>query len=134
MFAVAVWDHDERRGVLIRDRLGIKPLYYAIAGDVVVFGSELKCVLASGLVSAELDPEAIAAYLMLGYVPGAMTPLKRRPQAASRASGSSSRDGELRRRALVALPRARRRTARRAAPRSGPRSCSTSSTSRCGCG
>ncbi|MGH2969621.1 MAG: asparagine synthase (glutamine-hydrolyzing), partial [Solirubrobacteraceae bacterium] len=76
MFAVAVWDGQARRGVLIRDRLGIKPLYYAVTGDRVVFGSELKCVLASGLVSAELDPEAIAAYLMLGYVPGAMTPLE----------------------------------------------------------
>jgi len=76
MFAVAVWDTEARRGVLIRDRLGIKPLYYAIAGDKVVFGSELKCILASGLVSPELDPEAISAYLMLGYVPGAMTPLK----------------------------------------------------------
>jgi asparagine synthase (glutamine-hydrolysing) len=76
MFAVAVWDQDKRRGVLIRDRLGVKPLYYAIAGDVVVFGSELKCVIASGLVSPELDPEAISAYLTLGYVPGAMTPLK----------------------------------------------------------
>jgi asparagine synthase (glutamine-hydrolysing) len=76
MFAVAVWDGDKRRGVLIRDRLGIKPLYYAIASDRVIFGSELKCVLASGLVSAELDPEAISAYLMLGHVPGAMTPLK----------------------------------------------------------
>ena len=76
MFAVAVWDQDARRGVLIRDRLGVKPLYYAIVGDVVVFGSELKCVIASGLVSDELDPEAISAYLTLGYVPGAMTPLK----------------------------------------------------------
>jgi asparagine synthase (glutamine-hydrolysing) len=76
MFAVAVWDQDARRGVLIRDRLGIKPLYYAVVGDRVVFGSELKVVLASGLVSAELDPEAIAAYLMLGYIPGAMTPLR----------------------------------------------------------
>src|SRR4051794_7485771 len=76
MFAVAVWDTDARRGVLIRDRLGIKPMYYAIASGKVVFGSELKCVLASGLVSAELDPEAISAYLMLGYVPGAMTPLR----------------------------------------------------------
>jgi asparagine synthase (glutamine-hydrolysing) len=76
MFAVAVWDQDRRRGVLIRDRLGIKPLYYAIVGGVVVFGSELKCILASGLVGGELDPEALAAFLMLGYVPGAMTPLK----------------------------------------------------------
>src|SRR4051812_37071658 len=76
MFAFAVWDGDARRGVIVRDRLGIKPLYYALAGDRVVFGSELKCVLASGLVSADLDPEAIAAYLMLGYVPGPMTPLR----------------------------------------------------------
>jgi asparagine synthase (glutamine-hydrolysing) len=76
MFAVAVWDRREQRGVLIRDRLGIKPLYYALAGNRVVFGSELKCVLASGLVRDELDPEAIAAYLTLGFVPGSMTPLR----------------------------------------------------------
>src|SRR3954467_5467279 len=59
MFAVAVWDRDARRGVLVRDRLGVKPLYYAHAGNRLVFGSELKCVLASGLVDGELDPEAI---------------------------------------------------------------------------
>jgi asparagine synthase (glutamine-hydrolysing) len=76
MFAVAVWDQDARRGVLIRDRLGIKPLYYAIVGDVVVFGSELKCLAASGLIEPDLDPEAIAAYLMLGFIPGPMSPLK----------------------------------------------------------
>jgi asparagine synthase (glutamine-hydrolysing) len=76
MFAVAVWDSDARRGVLIRDRLGIKPLYYAIVQGRVVFGSELKVVLASGLIGGELDPEAISAFLMLGYVPGAMTPLR----------------------------------------------------------
>ena len=45
------------------------PCTTPIVGDVVVFGSELKCVIASGLVSDELDPEAIAAYLTLGYVP-----------------------------------------------------------------
>jgi asparagine synthase (glutamine-hydrolysing) len=76
MFAVAAWDQDRRRGVLIRDRLGIKPLYYAHVGDVVVFGSELKCVTASGLVSEALDLEAISAYLTLGYVPCPMTPLR----------------------------------------------------------
>ena len=76
MFAVAVWDQDRRRGVLIRDRLGIKPLYYAVAGDVVVFGSELKCLIASGLVSDELDAEAIAAYLTIGFVPSPLTPLR----------------------------------------------------------
>ena len=76
MFAVAVWDQERRRGVLIRDRLGIKPLYYAIVDNVVVFGSELKCVIASGLVDNDLDPEAIAAYLTLGYVPSPLTPLR----------------------------------------------------------
>ena len=76
MFAIAAWDADARTGVLIRDRLGKKPLYYAHVGDVLVFGSELKCVIASGLVTGELDPEAIAAYLMLGYVPCPMTPLR----------------------------------------------------------
>ena len=76
MFAFAVWDQDRRRGVLVRDRLGIKPLYYAVVGDVVVFGSELKCLIASGLVGAELDPEAIAAYLTLGFVPSPLTPLR----------------------------------------------------------
>jgi asparagine synthase (glutamine-hydrolysing) len=76
MFAFAVWDGDRRRGVLVRDRLGIKPLYWARVGDVVVFGSELKCLIASGLVEQELDYEAIAAYLSLGYVPGSMTPLR----------------------------------------------------------
>jgi asparagine synthase (glutamine-hydrolysing) len=76
MFAVAVWDREARRGALIRDRLGIKPLYYALTEDMVVFGSELKCILASGLVGEELDPEALSAYLTLGYVPGPMTPLR----------------------------------------------------------
>ncbi len=76
MFAVAAWDRSARRGVLIRDRLGIKPLYYALTDDLVIFGSELKCLLVSGLVGDELDPEAIAAYLMLGHVPGPMTPLR----------------------------------------------------------
>jgi asparagine synthase (glutamine-hydrolysing) len=76
MYAVAAWDRDAHRGVLIRDRLGVKPLYYAIVDGIVVFGSELKCVIASGLVSDELDPEAIAAYLTLGYIPNPLTPLK----------------------------------------------------------
>ena len=76
MFAVAVWDREAMGGVLIRDRLGIKPLYYAIVDGLLIFGSELKCILASGRVSGDLDPEAIAAYLMLGYVPGSMTPLR----------------------------------------------------------
>jgi asparagine synthase (glutamine-hydrolysing) len=76
MFAIAVWNTRQRRGILARDRLGVKPLYYAAVDGLVVFGSELKTVIASGLVSDQLDPEALAAYLMLGFVPGPMTPLK----------------------------------------------------------
>jgi len=75
-YAVAVWDADRRRGLLARDRLGVKPLYYAHVGGLVVFGSELKSVIASGLVSDTLDPEAIAAYLTLSSVPGPLTPLR----------------------------------------------------------
>ena len=61
--------------MIARDRLGVKPLYYAEVGDLLVFASELKSVLASGLVGTELDYEAIDAYLTLGFVPGPMTPL-----------------------------------------------------------
>jgi len=74
-FAVAVWDRRRRRAVLARDRMGVKPLYYAVAGDQLVFASELKSVLASGLVGAELDYEAIDAYLTLSFFPGPRTPL-----------------------------------------------------------
>ncbi|HUZ81696.1 MAG TPA: asparagine synthase (glutamine-hydrolyzing), partial [Gaiellaceae bacterium] len=77
MFGIAVWDDRRWRGVLVRDRLGVKPLYYAQVGDLVVFGSELKAVLASGLVDTTLDYNAIDAYLALGFFPGSATPLER---------------------------------------------------------
>lgn len=73
-FGVVAWDATERRAVLARDRLGVKPLYYARVDDVVVFGSELKALLASGRVPRDLDPVAIELYLTLGYVPGPRTP------------------------------------------------------------
>jgi len=74
-FAVAVWDERQRRAVLARDRLGVKPLYWTRRGDLVIFASELKAVLASGLVAATLDMEAIDLYLSLGFIPGPRTPL-----------------------------------------------------------
>jgi asparagine synthase (glutamine-hydrolysing) len=74
-FGIVVWDSERRTAVLARDRLGVKPLYWARSGDVVVFASELKSVLASGLVGAELDYEAIDAYLTFGFFPGPRTPL-----------------------------------------------------------
>jgi asparagine synthase (glutamine-hydrolysing) len=76
IFGLVVWDADARRALLARDRLGVKPLYYAQAGGALVFGSELKAVLASGLVSMELDLEAVDLYLSLGFVPGPRTLLR----------------------------------------------------------
>jgi asparagine synthase (glutamine-hydrolysing) len=75
MFGVAVWDERHRLAVLARDRLGIKPLYFARRGDLLLFASELKGLLASGLIAPELDYGAIDAYLTLGFIPGPMTPL-----------------------------------------------------------
>lgn len=74
-FGIAVWDERRRRAVIARDRLGVKPMYYARVDDVVVFASELKSLLASRLVGADLDFEAIEAYMTLGFVPAPMTPL-----------------------------------------------------------
>ena len=75
MFATAVWDEPRRRIVLARDRLGVKPLYWSVQGDLLVFASELKSLLSSGLVGGELDYDAIDAYLMLGFFPAPLTPV-----------------------------------------------------------
>lgn len=73
MYAIALWDARERRLVLVRDRLGVKPLYYALTGDGLVFASEVKCLLAGGMVAAQLDHQAARLYLTLGYVPAPKT-------------------------------------------------------------
>jgi len=76
MFGAAVWDSLNRRLVLARDRLGIKSLYYSRVGDVVVFASELKSLLASGLVEPAIDYEAIDVFLTFGFFVGEQTPLQ----------------------------------------------------------
>ena len=67
MFGLAVWDDDRRELLLARDRLGIKPLYYAAVPGGWAFASEVNALLASGLIDAELDPLALDHYLALGY-------------------------------------------------------------------
>ena len=72
MFAFAVWDARERRLVLGRDRLGIKPLHFATDGRRLLFGSEIKALLAAG-VDREVNFEALHHYLSLSYVPAPHT-------------------------------------------------------------
>jgi asparagine synthase (glutamine-hydrolysing) len=72
MFGLAVWDHPRRRLVLARDRLGIKPLYWTVDDGRLLFGSELKALLAAG-VSRDVDLQAVDDYLSLNYVPGPRT-------------------------------------------------------------
>jgi asparagine synthase (glutamine-hydrolysing) len=69
MFAFAVWDERRGRLVLGRDRLGKKPLYYWSDGRDLVFGSEIKAVLADPRVPRRLDRDALPGYLAHGYVP-----------------------------------------------------------------
>ena len=69
MFAIALWDQRRQQLLLIRDRLGVKPLYYYLDPNRLVFGSELKALLAAGI-PREVDPQAADDYLTHGYVPG----------------------------------------------------------------
>jgi asparagine synthase (glutamine-hydrolysing) len=66
MFAFALWDGARRRLVLMRDRLGIKPLFYAWHDGYLAFGSEIKAVLAAGEVDRRLDDQAFTEYLWYG--------------------------------------------------------------------
>jgi len=69
MFAVALWDSAAQTLTLVRDRLGIKPLYYADLGHRLLFGSQLRALLAAGGWAPALDDDALASYLRFGYVP-----------------------------------------------------------------
>ncbi|HKV33000.1 MAG TPA: asparagine synthase (glutamine-hydrolyzing) [Pyrinomonadaceae bacterium] len=85
MFGFALWDTKRKRLVLGRDRMGEKPLYVYETHGHVLFASEMKALLASGLVPFELDPASINLYFHYQYVPEPRTPLKnvRKLEAAS---------------------------------------------------
>jgi asparagine synthase (glutamine-hydrolysing) len=70
MFAFAIWDGHTRTLFMARDRLGIKPLYYAETSQGVVFGSELKALVQSPWISPRVSPVGLLAFLRFGYVPG----------------------------------------------------------------
>jgi asparagine synthase (glutamine-hydrolysing) len=72
MFAIALWDKRRKKLILARDRLGIKPLYYAADAHRLLFGSELKTILQND-VSRDVDLQALHDYLSFNYVPGPQT-------------------------------------------------------------
>ncbi|HZW98850.1 MAG TPA: asparagine synthase (glutamine-hydrolyzing) [Trueperaceae bacterium] len=72
-FAFAVWDRHENELVLVRDRLGEKPLYYADTGSGLVFGSEIKAVVAHPSLEPRIDLVALSDFLTLRYVPAPRT-------------------------------------------------------------
>ena len=76
MFAFALWDEWEKTCLLVRDPFGIKPLYFAEAGVRLVFASEVRALLASGLVPSDLDPRGLHGYFRTGSVSEPLTLLK----------------------------------------------------------
>lgn len=76
MFAFAIWDEKAKTLFLARDRVGIKPLYYALTDKTIVFASEIKAILADPAINRNLAPEIIDRFLTFLYVPGEETLLK----------------------------------------------------------
>jgi asparagine synthase (glutamine-hydrolysing) len=76
MFAFAIWDENTNTLFLARDRVGIKPLYYALTDSSLVFGSEIKAILADPSVNREVDAEIVDRFLTFLYLPGEETLLK----------------------------------------------------------
>ena len=76
MFALALWDDKRGKLILARDRLGEKPLHYAVFGQTIIFGSEIKAILEHPLAGREIDFFALAKYLTYEYVPAPQTIFK----------------------------------------------------------
>jgi asparagine synthase (glutamine-hydrolysing) len=73
MFAFAIWDERAKRLLLARDRVGIKPLYWTRTGPTLLFGSEIKAILASGLIQPRANEDALPELLGTRYVSGSET-------------------------------------------------------------
>lgn len=69
MFAIAIWDAKERRLIIARDRLGKKPMYWTVKNNTIWFASELKALLAAGVVEKKIDTVSLAAYFRSDAVP-----------------------------------------------------------------
>lgn len=73
MFALAIWDNQKRELILARDRFGIKPLYYYVSKNLLLFASELRALVATGLVPRKLSREGLDSYLANGSVAAPLT-------------------------------------------------------------
>lgn len=69
MFAIAIWDSNQHQLYLVRDRLGIKPIYYLVLPGYIAFASEIKAFLKLPQFSKDISPQALLAYLRFQYVP-----------------------------------------------------------------
>ena len=76
MFAIGLWDARNRKLLLIRDRIGKKPLYYYLGKDRILFASEMKALLIDKSIPREIDLTALDSYLSFGYVPSPLSIFK----------------------------------------------------------
>ncbi len=76
MFAIALWDSRKRKLLLIRDRIGKKPLYYYLGKNCIVFASEIKALLIDKSIPKQIDLTALDSYLSFGYVPSPLSIFK----------------------------------------------------------
>lgn len=76
MFAIALHDQKRKQFILVRDRIGIKPLFYTFGKECLVFGSEIKAILASDLVERQLNFNGLGQFLAWEYIPGQETLFK----------------------------------------------------------
>src|SRR4030095_14673681 len=74
MFAFGLWDSSRKKLVLARDRIGVKPLFYYLDEEKLLFASEIKEILQYPQVNSELDRSAVYDYISLNYVPSPRTP------------------------------------------------------------
>jgi asparagine synthase (glutamine-hydrolysing) len=76
MFSFALWDSEKKLFFLARDRAGIKPLYYSIKNNQLIFASEIKAILLHNNITKEIDNNSLNQYLTFRYIPGAQTIFK----------------------------------------------------------
>jgi asparagine synthase (glutamine-hydrolysing) len=103
MFALAVWNVPQKRIVLARDRMGIKPLYFTRQGQDLYFGSELKAILIHPEIERNLSKEALDCYLSLNYIPSPWTLIDGIRKVAP-GDWMEWRDGEVRTKSYWQLP------------------------------